>query len=268
MYYLCVERNVRLQISDINPRGSKTCVFVHGWPLSMDMYELQTNVLPEMGYRCVLLDLRGFGGSDRPWDGYGYNRMADDLHSVICSLGVPSVQLIGFSMGAAICIRYMARYKGYRVQKLALCGAAAPSFVQRPGYPYGKTLAEVNSIITSLYQDRPETVREFVEQLFASNPPAAFKEWMRSLCLEAAGYSTIKALEALRDEDVQADLKSICVPCGILHGRLDRICSFSMAEVLHREIAQSVLYPFDQSGHALNCDQPEVFNKTLMDFLN
>lgn len=66
-YYVTVEPGVRLYVEDINPAGSKTIVFLHGWPLSHDQFEYQFNVLPGMGYRCIGIDWRGFGKSDRPY---------------------------------------------------------------------------------------------------------------------------------------------------------------------------------------------------------
>ncbi len=41
------------------------------------MFEYQFTELPKHGYRCIGIDLRGFGDSDKPWDGYNYDTMAD-----------------------------------------------------------------------------------------------------------------------------------------------------------------------------------------------
>jgi pimeloyl-ACP methyl ester carboxylesterase len=38
------------------------------------------------GYRCIGMDLRGFGKSDRPWTGYTYDRLSDDERAVIEAL--------------------------------------------------------------------------------------------------------------------------------------------------------------------------------------
>jgi len=82
-----VEKDVKLFVEDVDPGNGKPILFVHGWPLSHTMFEYQFNQLPKKGYRCIGVDLRGFGKSDRPWEGYGYNRMADDLRAVIDATG-------------------------------------------------------------------------------------------------------------------------------------------------------------------------------------
>src|SRR5665647_3649135 len=104
-YYVRVEPNVRIYVEDINPQGSKTILFIHGWPLNHKMFEYQFNVLPAMGYRCIAIDQRGFGSSDKPWEGYDLDRMADDVRCVIDALQLKNITLAGHSYGGAISIR-------------------------------------------------------------------------------------------------------------------------------------------------------------------
>lgn len=54
-------------------------VFVAGWSLGCDMWEYQVPFFLESGYRCVLLDRRGHGRSDRPSAGYDLDTLAEDL---------------------------------------------------------------------------------------------------------------------------------------------------------------------------------------------
>lgn len=130
-YYVKVEKGVNIYVEDINPNSNKTILFIHGWPANHKMFEYQFDHLPDKGYRCIGIDIRGFGKSSRPWDGYSYNRLADDIRVVIDTLGLTNITLAGHSMGGAISIRYMARHDGHNVAKLALFGAAAAGFPLR-----------------------------------------------------------------------------------------------------------------------------------------
>lgn len=268
MDFVSVDNGIRLAVSDTNRSGIKTVVFVHGWPLSKEIFEYQTNVLPRCGVRCVCVDLRGYGDSDRPWNGYSYDRMADDLHKVITAMNLRHVTLFGFSMGGAVCARYLARHgAGGRVGRLVLCGAACPRFVQGQDYPYGKTVAEVNELIRSCCSDRPQTVADFGKGCFASKPSGEFLDWVTSLCLKAAGHGTIKGLEALRDEDTSADLRKITVPTAIFHGVHDRVCPFVFSTLMNQNIANSFVVPFEESGHALFWDEKDKCNASLLEFM-
>lgn len=267
MYYVNVERGVRLAVYDVNPEGKKAVFMIHGWPLNHSMFEYQLDLLPKLGFRCITVDLRGFGRSDAPWDGYDYDRLADDVHEVMRVIGVPDMALAGFSMGGAVAIRYMARHRGYKVSKLALLSAAAPSFVRREGFPYGMTVEDVNTLIAHIGRDRPNAIADFGRNFFASEITQPFGDWFQFLNLSGPGYSTIKTAETLRDSDLRSDLGRIRVPTGIFHGVLDKICPYDFALVMNRGIKDSKLYRFEHSGHAIFYDELEKFNQEFSSFL-
>ena len=267
-YHIEVEPGVKVFVEDVNPSGNKPVVFVHGWPVNGKMYEYQVNVLPNYGYRCITIDLRGFGHSDRPWTGYSYNRLSDDIRVIMESLNLQNATLVGHSMGGAISIRYMARHAGCRVSKLALLGAAAPSFTRRTDYPYGMTKENVDQLIRETYKDRPQVLADFGKLFFASKVTPSFMNWFQGLGLEAAGHSTIKTLVSLRDEDMRLDVQAIRVPTGIFHGVLDKICPFQFATILNSQIKGSELYRFENSGHGIFYDELELFNKSFLHFLS
>lgn len=266
-FYIPVEPSVQLYVEDINPGSEKTILFIHGWPINHKMFEYQINQFPKRGYRCVSLDLRGFGISDRPWSGFSYDRLADDIHEVIKALQLSDITLAGFSVGGAIVIRYMARHHGAQVAKLALVSAAAPSFLQRPGFPHGQTRETVNQLIEQTYKDRPHMLNEFGNMFFARYKTEDFKEWFKGLGLAASGHATAEVLVSLRDEDLRDDLAKIEVPTTIFHGVQDQICPYPLAEAMHAGIRGSTLIPFELSGHGLYHDELETFNQEFLRFL-
>lgn len=266
--YLEVEQGVRLFVRDINPgAGSRPVVFVHGWPVNHQMFEYQYNVLPQYGFRCLGLDMRGFGRSDKPWHGYTYNRLADDLGAVLDALQLEEAALVGFSLGGAVAIRYMSRHRGRRIGKLALVDAAAPVFVRRPDYPFGLPAEQVDDLIRQAYRNRPLMLAGFGQMFFNRNHGPELMHWFHGLGLEASSYATIQCLVALQNEDLRNDLRQIRVPTGIFHGVHDQIVPFPNAQVMHREIAGSQLFPFYNSGHGVVIDEMEAFNNALIRFL-
>ncbi len=164
--YVKVEPNVKLYVEDLNPEGKKTILFLHGWPGSHKLFEYQFDQLPKMGYRCIGIDQRGFGESDKPFRGYSYDRLSDDVRCVVEALKLKNVTLLGHSTGGAIAIRYMARHNGYGVSKLVLCAAAAPSLIKRPYFPYGLEREAVDKIIEGTYNDRPKMLQDFGDIFF------------------------------------------------------------------------------------------------------
>jgi non-heme chloroperoxidase len=266
-YYIKVEPEVKIYVEDINPEGKKTIVFIHGWPLSHKAYEYQFNVLPKMGYRCIGIDTRGFGKSDKPATGYSYNTLSDDLRCVVEALNLREFTLGGHSMGGAIAIRYMSRHKGYGVSKLALFGAAAPSLTMLPDFPYGLPKEEVTKLINQTYNDRPKMLRDFGDIFLFQYATQPLSDWFFNLGLEAAGWSTAECAMTFRDENLFADLEKIKVPTLILHGIHDKVCLFKLAEIMKRSIKNSKLVAFEYSGHGLFWEERDKFNYELSHFI-
>jgi non-heme chloroperoxidase len=267
-FYIRVDRNVKVYIEDINPTGRKTVFFVHGWPGNHNFFEYQFNYLLQKGYRCVGMDYRGFGASDRPWTGYDYDQLSDDIRYVVNSMQLRDFTLLGHSTGGAICVRYMARHKEFGVSKLVLCAAAAPSLIQRPYFPYGLKREDVLNIIQGVYTDRPQTLRDFGNMIFYNPVSPALSDWLFQLGLQAASWSTAAIANTwLGEEKLFEDLRKIYAPTLILHGVNDRVCLFPLATAQHESIKNSKLVPFESCGHFLFYDQLEQFNTELLGFL-
>ncbi len=253
-YYVSVDSGVKLYVEDVNPAGKKTIVFLHGWPLNHKQFEYQFNVLPAMGYRCIGVDWRGFGKSDKPVSGYNYDRLADDIRSVVDGLRLNNFTLAGHSTGGAIAIRYMARHNGYGVSNLVLISAAAP---------VGFTTETANQFLLGTLNDRPKMMQEVIDGFFFQYITKPFSDWIFELGLEAAGWSTAAIIHTLRDEKLDADLSQISVPTFIAHGVHDKVIPFAQALEMNRKIRNSQLIPFQYSGHGLFWEERNKFNQLL-----
>jgi non-heme chloroperoxidase len=264
--YIEVDNGVRLHIRDWG-QGAPI-LLIHGWASSNDIFDYQMLALAEAGLRPLSLSLRGFGKSDKPWRAYDYNIFCDDIRSVMDQLGLENVVLAGFTMGAAIAVRYMTRHEGRRVSKLALFGAAAPSWTKRDDYPYGINRSEVDTLIRAVRSDRPRLFSDFIKMLGLTDASlsAGHAAWIHSIAMQASPYALEQTLIALRDTDLRPELNSIHTPTAIFHAVGDRICPFRFAAELAAEIETSIIIPFENSGHTLFLEEKERFNIELISF--
>lgn len=266
-YYVRVEPNVKVYVEDINPEGKRTILFLHGWPGSHNLFEYQFNQLPKHGYRCIGIDTRGFGQSDKPFTGYGYDRLSDDVVCVVEALKLKDFTLVGHSTGGAMAVRYMARHKEYGVSKLVLVSAAAPSLIKRPDFPYGVEKENIIKIIQGTNTDRPKMLRDFGDTFFFQHITQPFSDWFFQLGLQAAGWATAAIANTWIDEVLFSDLGTIKVPTLIIHGIHDKVVPFELGEIQKQSIENSKLIPFECSGHASFYDQLDKFNEELMKFI-
>lgn len=256
-YFINVDKDVHLFVEDLNPKGKKTIVFLHGWPFSHRQFEYQFDFLPKLGYRCIGIDWRGFGSSDKPFDGYHYDRLADDIHAVIQALQLNHITLVGHSTGGGIATHYVARYHGHRVSKLVLVDAAVPR---------GLAKEVADRLLTETLNDRPKMIHGVLDDFFFQYITRPFADFFFQIGLQAAGWSTAAILKMLRDENLDRDLPKIQVPTLIVHGIHDKIVPFAQAKETHRKIKHSQLVPFQYSGHAGFWEERDKFNKLLVKF--
>ena len=249
---------VKLYVEDLNPSGKKTILFLHGWPLSHEQFEYQFNVLSKMGFRCIGVDWRGFGKSDKPVSGYTFNRLADDIRAIVDKLRLTNFALVGHSTGGAIAIRYMSRHNGFGVSKLVLIDAAAPT---------GFTRETAKNFLEQIANDRPKMMQNVTDGFFFQYITKPFSDWFNQMGYQAASWSTEAIVKTLRDENLHADLPLIHAPTLIVHGIHDKVIPFAQAQEMNKKIKNSQLIPFQFSGHGPFWEERDKFNQLLMRFV-
>ena len=265
--FIEVAPNVRLHVTDLGE--GKPLVLIHGWPLSDAMYEYQYQYFVERGIRVMGITLRGFGISDKPYGKYDYEVFATDIKTVLEKLEIQDAVLGGFSMGGAVALYYAARFKAAHISKLALFGAAAPIWTQRPDYPFGVSQEDAQQLIDLSRVDRPKLYEDFGKIFPASETSVSpgMAAWLGQINWEASPYAATQCLIALKDTDLRPQLAEINVPTSIFHGRYDKICDYQLAEQMQQGIKGSHIVTFEQSGHALFIEEMQKFNQELEEFI-
>jgi haloacetate dehalogenase len=80
-------------------------VLLHGWPQTCYMWRLAMPTLAEY-FTLVAPDLRGYGLTDKPADGYDKRTMASDVRALVRHLGFDRISLVGHDRGARVAHRY------------------------------------------------------------------------------------------------------------------------------------------------------------------
>jgi len=264
--YIEVEKGVKLHVTDIGE--GKPIVLIHGWPLSDEMYEYQYQYLSRKGFRVIGITLRGFGKSDKPYGKYDFDVFSDDIKVVLDKLKIENAVLGGFSMGGAVVIHYVTKYNSAHVGKLALFGAAAPSWKQREGFPEGIPADAAENLIKATMTARQDIAAGLgaAFQAKEGNISKNMERWIERMSLDASPYATTEAITALRDLDLRTLLSKIHIPVAIFHGVQDKSCPFVWAEKLQQGIKNSKLIRFENSGHALFLEEADKFNHELEKF--
>jgi pimeloyl-ACP methyl ester carboxylesterase len=203
-------------------------VLIHGWPLSGASWEKQTAALLAAGHRVITYDRRGFGRSSKPAIGYDYDTFAADLNTVLTTLDLTNVALVGFSMGSGEVTRYIGKYGSKRVRKAVLIGTLGPYLVKAADNQEGVDASVFNGIKAAIKADRPAFLLEFLRNFY--NYDVTGGTLVSERVLEdnwnvAAGASPAGTLACVDAwiEDFRKDILQNTVPTLILHGDADRI---------------------------------------------
>jgi pimeloyl-ACP methyl ester carboxylesterase len=203
-------------------------VLIHGWPLSGASWEKQTAALLAAGHRVITYDRRGFGRSSQPAVGYNYDTFAADLNTVLTTLNLAGVSLVGFSMGTGEVTRYIGKYGTKRVRKAVLIGTLGPYLVKAADNPEGVDASVFNGIKAGIKADRPAFLLDFLHN-FYNNDVLGGKLVSERVVADnwnvAAGASATGTLACVDAwiEDFRKDIPKNNVPTLILHGDADRI---------------------------------------------
>ena len=214
-----------------------TIVFVHGTQGNASLYADLIDALSDR-FRCAALNHRGRPPSESPDDPslYSIEQFADDQAAFIEQRGYRKITMMGWSLGVRTTLAYLDRHGSERVaQAILVGGPPSPNFGGQP--------------LTPPNQDAPP--REVWGQQFRASTEA---------CWEGSQRSRATC-------DLEATLRNITIPVGIFHGRNDPIAPYAAAEFMAREIPDSTLVTFEESGHAPLITEPERFIEQTVAFI-
>ncbi|MEU6429057.1 alpha/beta hydrolase [Microbispora sp. NPDC046973] len=247
-------------------------VFLASWVLHSDMWEYQLPFFVEHGYRCVTLDRRGHGRSDRPSGGYDLDTLADDVAALIEHLGLRRVTLVGHSAGGAEVARYLARHGEERVTRVAFVSAVLPFLKRTEDNPEGAPEEALRATPAQFATDRPKWFARQAQVWFATHlgndVSPALVDWTLAQCLSTSPWATARVFEALYHADHRDGLRAITVPALVVHGAADMSARVELTGRRTAALVPGAVYKeYPTGGHGLFVTHKDALNDDLLDFL-
>jgi len=269
MPQLTTDDNVELYYEEV---GSGTpVVFVHEFAGDYRSWEPQLRYFARR-YRCIAYNARGYPPSGVPAPGAGYSqaRAAADIRSVLDQLSIDRAHVVGLSMGGLAVLHFGLTYPE-RARSLLVGGAGYGSEAGERD----KFRAEASTIAARLERDG---MAKFAEAYaygptrvqFERKDPRGFAEFKDMLASHSAEGAIGTQLGVQRERpslfDLEAEIKALKVPMLVVTGDEDWPCLLPNI-FLKRTCASAALLVLPNSGHAVNLEEPGLFNAALADFL-
>jgi non-heme chloroperoxidase len=248
-------------------------VLIHGYPLDGHSWEKQSAALLKAGYRVITYDRRGFGRSSQPTTGYDYDTFAADLKTLLDTLDLTDVVLVGFSMGTGEVARYLGTYGSARVAKAAFLASLEPFLLKTGDNPTGVPQEVFDGILAAVTSDRYAYFTDFYRSFYNTDENLGTRlseEALRNSWNVAAGASWFASSAAVPTwvTDFRADIPKIDVPTLILHGTADNILPIDATARPFRKLLPAADYvEVDNAPHGLLWTHADEVNQALLTFL-
>jgi pimeloyl-ACP methyl ester carboxylesterase len=240
-------------------------IFVHEFAGDHRSWEPQVRVLSRW-FRCITFNARGYPPSDVPGDAtrYSQERARDDIRDVLAHLRIERAHIIGLSMGGFAALHFGLAYPSMaRSLLIASCGYGAD--------PNRQAEFKDEMEATAARIER-ESMAEFAKS-YALGParvqlqdkdPRGWSEFAAQLADHSTRGSalTMRGVQKQRPSlwSLRAAMQNMSVPTLIAAGDEDDPC-LEPALMMKRAIATAGLAVIPRSGHAINLEEPDEFNR-------
>ena len=240
-------------------------IFLHGITSNAAVFDpLLLNL--KNHYRCIAVDQRGHGFSDKPDDGYGAKDYAEDLVALIKTLNSGCAIIVGHSLGARNGIEAAAMSP-----ELIKCVVAIDftPFIEKEVFDALETRVNAGDRV---FKSREE-IEAYLHDRYPLMPPDAVKRRAMSAYREVDGglrplaSARAMALTAagLRD-DLEPAFRSVQRPVLVVRGALSKLVSAAALEKSRLLRPDLPVLVVDSVDHYVNEEAPDVITKAILDF--
>ncbi|MGR8921939.1 MAG: alpha/beta fold hydrolase [Gammaproteobacteria bacterium] len=244
-------------------QGEPTIVFLHPWSTN---HYIWANQLPIFAarHRCISMDHRGHGQSDKPADGYGIGEMAADVVAVLDECGVDKAVLVGNSIGGMIAMQTSLDAPERVIANLILSsgtniGADTPPEVAEAMQQDWRAVFSglLDSAVSAKSKaDRPE-IGQWMEACFRSE----------SNFTEGVFWASMADPNGVFNWNISDRLKDISQPTMVIAGEEDGATTVAHNQFLADNIPNAEIKIYKDVAHFCQLEKPADFNADLDAFL-
>ena len=261
-------------------------VLVHGLGSSAAV-EFYFNLEPlAANHRVFAIDLPGFGHSDKPVLAYTIELFVKAVRDLMACETLERAAVMGVSMGGRVALG-LALESPDLVERLVLVdalGVGPPRRVLAYRILLTKGLGELtlSGTARALRRMNPATIRRFwgwylrrpgrVDTILSDERIANHGTLLSTPEYRASYLSALRSIARmgqLRDGiTVEDRLSELRMPTLLIWGRHDHIFPASHAEAAKDKLRNGRVEIFENSGHTPQMEEPDRFNRLVLDFLS
>ena len=245
--------------------GGEPLLFIHGLGSSVRDWENQIPYFVDR-YRVVALDLRGHGRSDKPPGPYSSELFADDIATLIRSLDIGPVHVVGLSLGGFIACQLAVDHTEL-VRTLVVVNSVPdlPRDTLKDRFRIRSTLLLRQLIVRFL--GMRALGRFLSKKLFPRDDQEELRQTFVERWSENDKRAYLSSLATVPTWNLEHRLSSITCPTCLIAGEHD-FFPLSLKKAYAKKMPDARLVLIPNSGHFTPMDEPERFNEAVMSFLS
>jgi len=221
-------------------------------------------------YQVITYNHRGFPSSEVPKEETSYSQeiLVADLYQLLCYLGIKQAYVGGCSMGGNIALNFGIAHPGMTRALIIVAtgGGTTEREIFEPKHEEMARQIETEGwkVVAERYAHEPNRVqllrkdprgwREFTDEL-ATHSDKGSAALIREVILKRPPISAL-----------ESKLKQLKAPALVMIGDEDDTCLIP-ALIMKQHLPGAGLLVLPQAGHAINLEEPDIFNRTVLDFL-
>lgn len=262
------------------PDDGPPVVLLHGFPETWLAWRHQIPILAAAGYRVIVPEQRGYGGSSKPTATRAYTRqrLAADVVAIARALGHRRFALVGHDWGGVVAWEVAQTFPD-AVSRLVVLNAPqaevmrrslmrSPLQLLRSWYVFFFQLPWLPELFAKAWHSAAFWTLLVHQGGAAAFTPAVRASYIRAWEQPGAWTGMINWYRAnLTARPAKARKGPITAPTRVLWGRRDAYLGIALAHASVRRCTDAALSIVDDAGHFVQHDKPAWVNAALLEFL-
>ena len=246
-------------------------VFVHEFGGTYRSWEPQLRAYARR-HRCITFAARGYPPSDVPEnvDAYSQTLAVQDIAAVMDAAGIERAHVVGLSMGGFAALHFGLDFPD-RARSLVVAGAGYGAEKQYEAYFRGVSLEVAKQFEVHGSEQFAKTYALGASRVqFQNKDPRGWREFADLLGQHSGvgAANTMRGVQARRPSiyDLEDRLRTMPVPVLVVAGDEDDHC-LQPGIFMKKTIPACGLLVLPKTGHTLNLEEPDHFNRFVGDFI-
>ena len=269
--FLQVSDGAWIYFEDYGKDKGEPIMILHGFLCSSKFFYKNIDAL-SADHRLVLIDWRGHGSSSKTLQNLTMDRCAKDVHELIEYLGLEDVTLLGWSMGSSVVMEYYEQFGDEHLKKIGVIVTLlweSLEWLYRRHSLAGFNMDAMTATLENALSHHDDYARTFTRLCFHTPPCQEDEDWVSTEMKKLPVYIAFALYNDFLFKDYTETLSKIDIPLLLCCADSPAIPRGIEMGRHYRDLVNGncCFHEFLDLGHVMFLEDPEQFNKTILNFV-